>query len=185
MASPWDSISYIYIWNNIDIYYIVWCVVDSASQFFAKMYMMETGVLYGQRFSQERLPENSNSFENYVVCLRQQAFSGSILPEHTFKGQYMGNRWNAETAIIIHEPLGIWLTRIWRFPGVYLEPAGYIWLSNDDYIRLISCNWYAACRYFQCSCSTAELCCTKVCWCEGDVKCVNPSTISAHAPDID
>ena len=51
---------------------------------FASLYVMKSGVLYGQRFSQKRLPENWNSF-HYVVCLQQQVFSGSILPEHTFK----------------------------------------------------------------------------------------------------
>ena len=58
-------------------------------------------------------------------------------------------------------------------------------LSNDNLIRIISCSWYATCRSFQCSCPKAKLCCTKVCWCEGDMKCVNPSTISAHVPDIE
>ena len=35
-----------------------------------------------------RLPENKNWFQNYVVCLQQQVFSGFILPKHTFKEQY-------------------------------------------------------------------------------------------------
>ena len=56
-------------------------------------------------------------------------------------------------------------------------------VANDDNIRLISCNCNAACRSVQCSCSKAELCCTKVCWYKGDMNCVNPSTISTHDQD--
>ena len=32
----------------------------------------------------------------------------------------MENCWNVETAITIHEPIGIWLGRLWWFPVVYL-----------------------------------------------------------------
>ena len=113
MASSWDRASLMYITFGITlIYYIVLCVVDSASQIFATLYMIKTGVLYGQQSSQERLPENRNSFQNYVACLQNQVFSGLILPEHTFKEPYMGHRWNTETAITIHEPF----TRIRRLP---------------------------------------------------------------------
>ena len=116
MASPWDRASLMYITFGITlIYYIVWCVVDSASQFFATLKTDEnwSSLRDGQRSSQERLPENRNSFQNYVVCLQQQVFSGLILFEHTFKEPYMGHRWNTETAITIHEPF----TRIRRLPG--------------------------------------------------------------------
>ena len=96
----------------------------------------------------------------------------------------MENRWNIETAIPIHDPFGIRLTRIRRFPGVYLEPSDSS-LSKDYDIILMNCNLYVACRSFQCSCSKAELCSTEVCWCGSDMKCVIPSTISARAMDFD
>ena len=112
-------------------------------------FMMKTGVLYGQRFSQERLPENSNSFQNCIVCFQQQVFSASILPEQTFQGQYgklleCRNRHN--------HPWTLWdLVRTFM-----VIPCG------------LPCN--TACRSVQCSCSKAELCCTKFCWCEGNMK---------------
>ena len=169
MASLWDRASLMYITFGITlIYYIVSCVVDSASQFFATLYMMKTGVVYGQRSSQERLPENRNS----IPKLRSLppiagVFQASFCPSTRLRSHIWDTAEIPKSPSPPMYPLHV-LGHSRGLPRARPDRS----LSNDNDIELIYSNWYAACRSFQSSCSKAELCCTEVCWCESDRKCV-------------
>ena len=138
----------------------------------------------GSDFHKKRLPQNSNSFQNYIACLQQQVFLGSII--HA-RAHFQGAKW--KTAGILKPP-----SPYMNLLNFGWDVFGDLWstlsppdspVALDDNLRLVSCNCNTACQSVQCSCSKADLYCTKFCWCKGDMECVNPSTFSTHALDID
>ena len=147
-------------------------------------FMMKIGNFYGQRFSQKWLGYQKTAYsfiKSKIVCLKQQVFSGSMLPEHTFKGRY-GKLLECRNRH--HYP---WI--LWNLVETYLAISCRLpWAHRKDWLpmTIISDLLVAtATRHvdlFSVHTSKQNFA-ASVCWCKSDMKCVNLSSISTQAQD--